>query len=256
MSWTFSIVSHGHGNNAIRALNDVSKMFKSGDDLSLILTLNIPENIEALLGCATDQTKAHLTVRSNSKPSSFAQNHNRALIGVQSDYVAMVDPDIQINQDLVQTLETNLNDHSVGFVAPRAYSPEGLPEDNGREAPKPIDVVLRSLRRRSRNHSSWMAPTEGIIRVDWLAGLFLACRSNVFNELKGFDEKYRMYCEDVDLGLRALYLGYSNLLLNDLHIIHPARRQSHSNIKHFLWHVQGFFRLWTSRPFRSLARNV
>ena len=57
-------------------------------------------------------------------------------------------------------------------------------------------------------------------RVDWVYGTFMAVRRDLFRQLGGFDPRYFLYGEDLDLCYRAARLG--------MHTIHvPAARAVH-----------------------------
>ena len=43
--------------------------------------------------------------------------------------------------------------------------------------------------------------------IDFCSGCFMCIRGDVFEKLGGFDERYFMYMEDVDLTLRAKKYG-------------------------------------------------
>jgi len=56
--------------------------------------------------------------------------------------------------------------------------------------------------------------------VDWLQGSFLLIRASVWQELKGLDEQYFMYGEDVDLCKRVWDAGYRCACLPRLQYLH------------------------------------
>jgi N-acetylglucosaminyl-diphospho-decaprenol L-rhamnosyltransferase len=55
---------------------------------------------------------------------------------------------------------------------------------------------------------------------DWVTGAAMLMRKECFDRLKGFDESYFMYFEDVDLCYRARRLGYGIGYLPECPIIH------------------------------------
>lgn len=56
--------------------------------------------------------------------------------------------------------------------------------------------------------------------VDVLAGAFMLLRAKVLRQLKGFDETFFMYGEDVDLSYRILKAGFKNYYFSGTSIIH------------------------------------
>jgi GT2 family glycosyltransferase len=88
-------------------------------------------------------------------------------------------------------------------------------------------------------------------RVDQIIGAFLLIPRTLFESLGGFDERFFMYFEDVDLAKRAADLGYQSVVVADAVVYHvgkgssdqiPARRLAmsiESRIRYFRKH-RGF----------------
>ena len=62
--------------------------------------------------------------------------------------------------------------------------------------------------------------------LDWVTGAFFLVRKKVFDSLKGFDQDYFMYTEEVDFCYRAKRLGWKVSLLPQWSIIHHGRGSS------------------------------
>jgi N-acetylglucosaminyl-diphospho-decaprenol L-rhamnosyltransferase len=56
--------------------------------------------------------------------------------------------------------------------------------------------------------------------VGWLSGSCLLLRRSAFDEVGGFDERYFMYMEDVDLGERLGRAGWQNVYVPSGEIVH------------------------------------
>jgi N-acetylglucosaminyl-diphospho-decaprenol L-rhamnosyltransferase len=63
-----------------------------------------------------------------------------------------------------------------------------------------------------------MEPSER--PVGWLSGSCLLLRRSAFAEVNGFDERYFMYMEDVDLGDRLGRAGWQNVYVPAAEILH------------------------------------
>lgn len=73
--------------------------------------------------------------------------------------------------------------------------------------------------------------------------------------MKGFSERFHMYCEDVDLCLRVQLQG-GVLEAAETEIIHLAQRASHKRLRFASWHLWSLLRLWTSGVYwRYLGRG-
>jgi len=58
--------------------------------------------------------------------------------------------------------------------------------------------------------------------VDQVIGAFFLIRKGVFDRCGGFDERFFVYFEEVDLSLRAQQLGYSSYFLADATAFHKG----------------------------------
>ena len=65
------------------------------------------------------------------------------------------------------------------------------------------------------------SPNE-IKKVDWVSGACMMIRRNLFEKLKGFDEKLFMYMEDMEICFRARKLGYSTYFFPAIKLNHKS----------------------------------
>ena len=77
-------------------------------------------------------------------------------------------------------------------------------------------------------------------------------RREVFEKLRGFDERYFLYYEDVDLCARLNLQGYAVALCPAATVVHHAQRSSHQSIKYLRWHLLSMLRFFVSLPFLKI----
>jgi hypothetical protein len=246
LQWTISVVSHGHGANVSAGLLDVHGQLQDVEH-RFVLTLNAGED-PAFVTQLPESIQNRLHVIRNQMPRGFAANHNAALRGCRSRYVLVADPDLRLPQPVFSALQASLEQPECGIVAPLAQTSSGNAEDNGRDLVTPAAILRRKLLGRGRDVPANATSSRN---VTWLAGLFLAMRADTFHRLNGFDERYFMYCEDVDICLRARQLGLSVNQLCDLRITHDANRGTSHSPRHFIWHSQSLLRLWRSDVYKA-----
>jgi GT2 family glycosyltransferase len=81
--------------------------------------------------------------------------------------------------------------------------------------------------------------------VDWVSGCALFCARETWEELGGFDERFFLYVEDVDLGRQAAKLNIPELYYPIVDVIHHSRTTSKSNPwKSDFYHHSGMFKYW------------
>lgn len=226
---TVSIVSHGHGDmvwELVRQLTPYDEVVK------ILVTLNIPE-------LAPVNLSEKVLLIQNNKPKGFGENHNAAFYLVDSDFYCVLNPDIEFTQNPFPALYDLLDDQLCGVCAPVIVDGNGVTADTMREHLTPWILIKRVL-----NLSQGVRITntrDCKIFSDWIAGMFMLFRARAFDRVGGFDQRYFMYCEDADICRRMWKIGYQVSVCLTVSVIHRARRASHSNLQHFIWHLQSLF---------------
>lgn len=235
---TISVVSHGQGDLVSALLADLA--CHCGDQVEVILTLNIPETLNYDL----KKFGYPVTLIENSIPKGFGANHNAASKLVQTDHFCVLNPDIRLHDNPFPTLRNALSEPEIGGVAPLIVNPAGAKEDAARKFPTLLSILRKVF-------TSTVMPDYLIggqpLRVDWVAGMFIVLRTDTFRMVGGFDERYFLYYEDVDLFWRLRNEGQSALLVPAVTATHDARRQSHRNLRYLVWHVTSLCRFLLKR---------
>ena len=238
---TISVVSHGQFDLIVKLFDDIAR-YLSLDQLEVILTLNLPETVPFL---ETDYAFLKMIIR-NQNPKGFGANHNQAFTHATGSFFCVLNPDIRFTADPFPALLASLNDPAIGIVAPLIFSADEQLEDSARKFPTPYKIVCKALGG-FKGHDYVI--TEHAIQPDWLGGMFMLLPSKIFTQLAGFDERYFLYYEDVDLCARLTLLGYEVLLNPQVKVFHHAQRASHGNFKYFCWHLQSMLRFFVSSVF-------
>ncbi|MHB8453182.1 MAG: glycosyltransferase [Acidiferrobacterales bacterium] len=245
---TISVVSHGQGSLVKALLDDLNKY--SSQQIEMILTVNLEEN----LPFEGKNYDFPIRIVRNAKPRGFSANHNAAFALRSNEYFCVLNPDIRLNEGPFRRLLSSLADPSVGVVAPLVHSAEGSIEDSARRMPTPL-VIIRKLF--DRNQGPDYPIGHEPINPDWVAGMFMLFRSDVYARMGGFDERYFLYYEDVDLCARLMLADYKIVLDPRVSVIHNARRESHRHFRYFRRHIASITRFFLSPVFfRHMLRRM
>lgn len=237
-----SIVSHGQAEIALSFLRSLATV-APGLVSQLIYTRNIPEPAPPL----PDFGSIDLITIDNSKPRGFGHNHNAAFARCTRPFFCVVNPDILLPADPFSALLRCFEDSGMGLVAPMVTTPTLVFENTARALYTPSELIRQKL-----------SPQNRGTRADWLAGMFLLFRSDAYRTIGGFDERYFLYIEDVDICTRLRLAGWRLAQCQECSVIHDARKQSHRSVKYTTWHIAGMLRYWFSPSFwryRALLRR-
>lgn len=186
----------------------------------------------------------------------FGAAHNRAILFAAgtSDAHLLLNPDISFEPcvlpELLQFLEEN---PKVGALMPRINYPDGGLQRLCKLLPSPVDLILRRfipskfvkelINRRYEMHD---LPQNRPSCVPTLSGCFLLIRSELLIRLGGFDERFFMYMEDVDLVRRLGDLA-ETVYLPSVQVIHAYAKGSYRNRKLLVYHLRSavqYFNKW------------
>jgi len=238
---SISVVSHKQADLVSQLLSDIES-YCSSEEIELILTLNVEEE----LPFTPDNFSFPIKMIHNKTRQGFGENHNKAFIQSKGPFFCVLNPDIRFKGDPFPFLLDGLNDNSVGVVAPLVLGEDNEIEDSARHFPTPFKIVSKVF---GHSKGSDYEMTEQPIKPDWVGGMFLLFKRNMFEELNGFDQRYFLYYEDVDICARLRLLGYEVLLQPQVKVFHYAQRTSHANYEYLKVHLTSMIRFFLSPIF-------
>jgi N-acetylglucosaminyl-diphospho-decaprenol L-rhamnosyltransferase len=156
-----------------------------------------------------------------------AVNRAVAEIEPESEFVVVANPDVQWGPRSIDLLlEAAERWPKAGSLGPLIRDPDGSVYPSARHLPSLIRGGMHAVVGPFWKSNPWTAEyrqerTEPSERpVDWLSGSCLLLRRSAFDEVSGFDERYFMYMEDVDLGDRLGKAGWQNIYVPSAEILH------------------------------------
>jgi hypothetical protein len=237
-----SVVSHGQSELVGQLVEDIDRNCSTA--VELILTENIP-GAPRLKHSSVYPTQ-HIA---NEQPKGFAANHNAAYRHCRAPFFCVMNPDVRMRLDPFPELTNVLSDAGVGVTGPLIRNPGGSVEDSARRFPTLTGLAVKLLLRGQRGPD--YRADGGPVKVDWIAGMCMLFRSETFRALGGFDERYFLYYEDVDLCRRAAQRGLAVVYHPGVELIHDARRASRRNPRLALHHVRSIARYFLSTSGKS-----
>lgn len=230
---TISVVSHGHAALLRGCLEDLAAF---PEVRRVVLTLNIPEPELDIPAKLADR----LVVVENAVPRGFGENHNAAFTQCETSYFCVLNPDVRCPSNPFPILIRELANQNVALVAPAVLAKNGRMEDSIRHFPHPLNLFFKALGWSDGRYSYELAAPP--FPADWVAGMFMLFRAKDYRRIGGFDEKFFLYYEDVDICARLWKIGKRVLACPKAQVIHDARRASRHDFQHMGWHAGSLLR--------------
>lgn len=182
----------------------------------------------------------------------FGKGHNKVIPLIESKYHAIVNPDILLDRDAFSPIiEYMDSSDDVGMVIPRIVDETGMLQKVYRKELTVFDMFIRMFcnghfKTRQAMHTLQDKDYTKPFQVPFGQGSFLVIRTELFKELKGFDDGYFMYLEDADLCKRVNHKS-KLMYYPEAEVIHKWEQGSHKNKTLFKYHVNSmiyYFKKW------------
>jgi GT2 family glycosyltransferase len=191
------------------------------------------------------------------KNIGFGSAHNLILkkIKDKSTFHLILNPDVSYNESVIPNLILELkNDDNLVMIAPRVLFLNGDHQYSCRRYPSIIELLARRF--------SFLKPIfrkiiyQGEYRdndltkpfhAEYITGCFQLYKTQDFVNLKGFDERYFLYMEDVDICKKIDNIGKKKLYYPKEQIVHVLKQGSSKDLNLFLRHTSSaikYFLKW------------
>ncbi|QRM87871.1 glycosyltransferase [Lacinutrix sp. WUR7] len=157
----------------------------------------------------------------NKENSGFSTGNNIGVAQAKGEYICILNPDTVVAEDtFTKILSFAEKQEKLGAIACRLIDGSGnfLPESK-RNVPV-VKVAFQKMIGNSKNYYSNHLKEDEVGEIDILVGAFMFLKRSVYNEVKGFDQDYFMYGEDVDLTYKILKAGFQNYYFGETTVIH------------------------------------
>lgn len=221
------IVNYNAGARLVRCLEALSAQTRRADTVLVVDNASSDGSVAEAraAGCAFEPVML-------AENTGFAAANNLAARRVETDFIALLNPDAYPESDWLEQLLAAADAHegaaAFGSTQLQAGDPSRL--DGAGDNLHALGVPYRGF-------VGW--PVSGLPAGGWVIAPCAAAalyRREVFLAAGGFDERFFCYCEDVDLGVRLHHMGYETVQVSQAVVLHEGSaitgRQSAFTVYH------------------------
>ena len=166
----------------------------------------------------------------NEENVGFGKANNQAIQLASGKYILIINPDTLVSEDTLSVLHSYMEAHEdCGACGCKILNPDGTFAPESRRSIPTIrsaaskvlglNAVFPKSKVFAEYYLGWLGEDEAS-DIPVLSGSFMFYRAKVLKELEGFDERFFMYGEDIDLCFRTTKLGYRIYYNPETSIIH------------------------------------
>ena len=188
--------------------------------------------------------------------TGYGASHNLAMRKAAeegSTYHIVLNPDLKFDSNVVQTLYEFMEAHKeVGHVMPKIVNQEGEVQYLCKLVPSPSDLIFKRFLPKSFSKNSAykfqlkFADYDKEMDVPYLSGCFMFFRMEAVQKVKGFDERFFMYPEDIDI-TRRIHKFYRTVYYPKVFVYHLHAAESYHSKRMLKIHIQNmikYFNKW------------
>jgi hypothetical protein len=161
------------------------------------------------------------------KNLGFSKACNLGASHCKSEFILFLNPDTRIYPDTLKNVLSFMRDEEnakVGLCGVQLFNEEGKIARSSSRFPSLSGILSQSI------GLNKIFPSLGDPMYEWdhcstktvdqIIGAFFFVRHNIFKELKGFDERFFLYFEEVDFSFRSKQIGWSSVYLASAQAFH------------------------------------
>ncbi len=205
-------------------------------------------------GCFTDDRIIYIE---NKKNIGFGRGHNLIIEEIKdtSLYHLILNPDVFFKGSvIVRLIEVFKDQKEVSMIAPKVLFPDGSYQSSCRRYPTFLELFARRTGPFKKLFSKRIAKgeykdkdTSSSFYPAYITGCFQLYKTDDFIEIDGFDTRYFLYMEDVDICRKIDVINKKKQYFPEEVIYHNLKQGSSKKINLFLHHLSSavkYFKKW------------
>ena len=243
----------------------INSILKAADGLNVEIIVVDNNSFDGSIEHLKNKFPSHPSLKLIESPLNlgFAKANNLGVKEAKGEYILILNPDTILQEDtLTRSLKFYKETPGIGAMTCKLILPNGkLDLACRRSFPTPSVAVYRilGLSRIFPNSKTFgkynltYLDENSTYEVDAIVGAFMLIKKDVYEKVKGFDEDYFMYGEDLDLCFRIKKAGYKIYYYPHTSIIHykgeSTKKSSISYVNNFYGAMQVFVKKNLNKSF-------
>jgi len=197
------IVNYNTGDLLVRCMDSIRAQADQACRVIVVDNASIDDSVERM---RARYSEAHLIA--NKRNLGFAAANNQAIGKTRDNLLFFLNPDTELQPGCLKAIREFMVSHPVvGLAGPAIINDDGSPHSS-------VEYSYPG----ARYQPGLFEKLPGDIA--WILGAALVARREVITEIQGFDERFFLYAEDIDLCLKIRQQGWSLALISKAKVMH------------------------------------
>jgi GT2 family glycosyltransferase len=221
----------------------VIESFSPSENRFLYLIDNSPKQTDVTSILAAN---SHIQYYLMGKNMGYGSAHNIAIkmaIQANAQYHVVLNPDLKFEPDIIDKIAEFMDaDEIIAQVMPKILNQKGELQYLCKLIPNPIDLTLKRFlpqqftRKSLIRYQLKFADYDKPMNIPYLSGCFMFLRTSALETVGGFDERFFMYPEDIDI-TRRMHKVFKTMYYPEVSIVHAHEAKSYKDKKMLIIHI-------------------
>jgi GT2 family glycosyltransferase len=187
----------------------------------------------------------------NGKNLGFGKAHNLVISKLKTDFHLILNPDVTFDPQVLPNLIQKLKKQEmVSMISPKIVYPDGSMQYYCRKYPSFSELIYRRLglfKSKTQVSEYRNLDLSKSFFPESMHGCFMLFKTQDFIKIKGFDERYFLYMEDIDICKKIDVINKEKMYYPNVTITHLHQRGSAKKINllfHHLLSARKYFKKW------------
>lgn len=188
----------------------------------------------------------NVTIAESNDNIGYGRGNEIGMKRAESEYILIINPDNELKPDALEIMTKEMNAHAdIGILAPKLVHEDGTVRDTARTFPTFFDALIKRtflstyFTKRMDRYLQRTKSVDEARDVDWVVGACMLIRRSLIEQIGGFDPRFFLFFEDMDLCRRAREAGFRVHYLPQAIASDRKRRLSEGGVFSVLTHKTG-----------------
>lgn len=221
------IVAYNSSQHIKNMLLSIEKQTKTAHEIIIVDNNSLDQTIAQIYA-----SKVKVSLLKQKENLGFSKANNLGVKNSIGEYLMFLNPDTFLMNSALDQLTGFIEDNKdVGLVAPQLIDDSGNPQLSVRKFPSIVGAIKEYYFCIRNSYEPYAHEGDDPVEVDSIVGAAMLIPKSVYLNAGGFNDKYFMYYEDIELCKKINQLGYKIMYLPYVKVKHSVGASAKTNPK-------------------------
>lgn len=216
-------VTHNNENSIDDYLKTIIHSLPPNSEIIIIDSGSSDKTLDKINSFKSEYRNIDIKLYPNKENIGYGGGSNVAANYAKGKYLLLLNPDTRTKDDAISKLiQFAKQNEKVGLIAPKLVQSNGEVQPSVRKLPTILGAIAEYYFGIKNMYEAYVPKTEQAVEVECVVGAAILIRREIFINLKGFNEKFFLYYEDIDLCKRIRKMGLKIFYLPEVLIEHQV----------------------------------